>query len=237
MRSLSYFIDVLAIIAFMLILQARNNAETVASDLKKQEEQLNEYIEQIEVVQQFAPQEAIALRRQRDQQVMQDVQGTLMKLQDLYEQKDQSLTEYQQLVAKLQQQSTLELQALQKGSAAELQSTVARLEQEKSKALEAKDEQLRQVKANLQLTLKLGERGAVFLLALLILRLDCLKLLLQGLQLLLPLLILLTELIPLDPGLAQELLKRLLCFCTGFEGLLEIGLHLPELLIFCFKGF
>ena len=51
MRSLSYFIDVLAIIAFMLILQARNNAETVASDLKKQEEQLNEYIEQIEVVQ------------------------------------------------------------------------------------------------------------------------------------------------------------------------------------------
>ena len=154
MRSLSYFIDVLAIIAFMLILQTRNNAETVASDLKKQEEQLNEYIEQIEVVQQFAPQEAIALRRQRDQQVMQDVQGTLMKLQDLYEQKDQSLTEYQQLVAKLQQQSTLELQSLQKGSAAELQSTVARLEQEKSKALEAKDEQLRQVKANLQETLK-----------------------------------------------------------------------------------
>jgi len=139
MRSLAYFVDVLAIIAFMYILQAKNNAAVTESVLQSKDLQLAQFEEQLEAIQQFDPQQAIEQRRQQDLKEIQEMQETLAKVQTLYEEKEQTLTEYQQLVAKLHQQSTMEMQSVKAASSQQLQTAVAQLEQEKSEIIQQKD--------------------------------------------------------------------------------------------------
>jgi len=139
MRSLTYFVDVLAIIAFMYILQAKNNAAVTESVLQSKDLQLAQFEEQLEAIQQFDPQQAIEQRRQQDLKEIQEMQETLAKVQTLYEEKEQTLTEYQQLVAKLHQQSTMEMQSVKAASSQQLQTAVAQLEQEKSEIIQQKD--------------------------------------------------------------------------------------------------
>ena len=142
MRSLTYFVDVLAIIAFMYILQAKNNAAVTESVLQSKDLQLAQFEEQLEAIQQFDPQQAIEQRRQQDLKEIQEMQETLAKVQTLYEEKEQTLTEYQQLVAKLHQQSTMEMQSVKAASSQQLQTAVAQLEQEKSEIIQQKDTRL-----------------------------------------------------------------------------------------------
>ncbi len=150
MRSLTYFVDVLAIIAFMYILQAKNNAAVTESVLQSKDLQLAQFEEQLEAIQQFDPQQAIEQRRQQDLKEMQEMQETLAKVQTLYEEKEQTLTEYQQLVAKLHQQSTMEMQSVKAASSQQLQTAVAQLEQEKSEIIQQKDTRLQETVAQLE---------------------------------------------------------------------------------------
>ncbi|MEE2715809.1 MAG: hypothetical protein VX610_00160 [SAR324 cluster bacterium] len=150
MRSLTYFVDVLAIIAFMYILQAKNNAAVTESVLQSKDLQLAQFEEQLEAIQQFDPQQAIEQRRQQDLKEIQEMQETLAKVQTLYEEKEQTLTEYQQLVAKLHQQSTMEMQSVKAASSQQLQTAVAQLEQEKSEIIQQKDTRLQETVAQLE---------------------------------------------------------------------------------------
>ena len=53
MRSLSYFIDVLAIIAFMYILQAQEQAESTEVIIREKEGQIAGYAKEIDIIRKF----------------------------------------------------------------------------------------------------------------------------------------------------------------------------------------
>ncbi len=55
MRSLSYFIDVLAIIAFMYILQAQDQAESTEVIISEKEAQIAGYAKEIDFIRKFDP--------------------------------------------------------------------------------------------------------------------------------------------------------------------------------------
>ena len=78
MRSLSYFIDVLAIIAFMYILQAQDQAESTEVIISEKEAQIAGYAKEIDIIRKFDPKKTIEEQRKKDQETMRQMEQTLM---------------------------------------------------------------------------------------------------------------------------------------------------------------
>ena len=136
MRSLSYFIDVLAIIAFMYILQAQDQAESTEVIISEKEAQIAGYAKEIDIIRKFDPKKTIEEQRKKDQETMRQMEQTLTMVQSLYNKKEKSVQDYQQLVANLHQQSTLEIDTLKNDSNELLTNTVAVMEKDKQEAVE-----------------------------------------------------------------------------------------------------
>jgi chromosome segregation ATPase len=170
-KSLMYFIDVLAILAFLFMIQSESRTEELSAKIAKQSETIVMYEKKVEEVGEAEISEEIEKLVRENQESKQEVINILSRLDEAIEEKTGRNNQYRELVKKLQLKNRLDvLTAEQKNkdrlnelskevtSKEELIASISRDVTEKELALEKREERVLEVSSQLD---KLKQKSSV----------------------------------------------------------------------------